>query len=303
MTIQAWVWGTGAMAEAVVGAGLVQPLGFVDSAQSRWGQHFYENTVVGPSALLGDSAPVVIASVYFEEIYDQALLLGVEPERLHAAFRDEVLSPEQTSDMVEKQRKQNRWIQQFRDAHLADAVGYGDEHLEHIRAAAKLAKPHGLALEFGVFKASSLNVLAATLEQRVYGFDAFSGLRQAWTVFHRKGAFDLKGDLPRTHPNAELVVGYFEDTLPQFLDTHPEPVSFMHCDADLFESTEFVLRLCKSRFFPGTVLVMDDFLHPMDYERCDFRAFETLRSDIDVEYLSWDRSGSVAMKVLKVKGQ
>ena len=73
------------------------------------------------------------------------------------------------------------------------------------------------------------------------------------------GHFDrAAGALPTFRPEAsgsiELVKGWFEDTLPGFLQSRPAvPVSLLHLDSDVYSAAAFVLRylLSQERIGPG----------------------------------------------------
>lgn len=130
-------------------------------------------------------------------------------------------------------------------------------------ACASMRTP-GLCIEFGVWKGGSLNYLADLLHpDKIFGFDSFEGLPEDWSMggkFHPKGTF--RTDLPQVRGNAELVPGWFSDTLPRFLKEHPEPVSLLHIDSDLYSSAKYVLTMLNDRISVGTVIMFD--------ELCDF---------------------------------
>jgi hypothetical protein len=77
-----------------------------------------------------------------------------------------------------------------------------------------LIKNDGLILEFGVASGRTINHLASLSEQKVFGFDVFSGLPETWRTGFEKGAFAQS--LPDVRKNVELVVGLFEETIPSF---------------------------------------------------------------------------------------
>ena len=80
----------------------------------------------------------------------------------------------------------------------------------------------GPSLEFGVWSGNSVNLIASLLpSSKVYGFDSFEGLPEAW--FGKAdgiGQFSRNGELPQVRENVELVVGWFDHVLAPFLDTH-----------------------------------------------------------------------------------
>ena len=47
------------------------------------------------------------------------------------------------------------------------------------------------------------------------------------------GYLSLGGQALPVGPNVELHIGWFEDTLPPFTETHKEDVAFVYIDCDL----------------------------------------------------------------------
>jgi predicted O-methyltransferase YrrM len=139
--------------------------------------------------------------------------------------------------------------------------------------ALSVAPQGGMALEFGVFAGRSLTVIAdARKGERVYGFDSFEGLPEDYRPHVRQGVFALD-QLPRVE-GAELVVGWFDDTLPGFLESHPGPVDFLHVDGDLYSSAVTVLDLVGPRLIPGSIVIFDEFFNYPGWQKHEFRAWE-----------------------------
>lgn len=154
--------------------------------------------------------------------------------------------------------------------------------LEH---ALKIAPADGMALEFGVCTGGTLKLIAQRRDGReVYGFDSFQGLPEDWRTSIPAGAFAVD-ELPEVD-GAELVVGWFADTLPGFLATHPGPVAFVHLDADLYSSTKTVLDHLGPRLRSGTVIVFDEYFNYPGWEQHEHRAWEEFvaRSEITFRY-------------------
>ncbi|MGY1835161.1 class I SAM-dependent methyltransferase [Blastococcus sp. SYSU DS0510] len=129
-----------------------------------------------------------------------------------------------------------------------------------LRYALELAPPGGMALEFGVFQGRSLRIIAAAREGReVYGFDSFQGLPADYRPHVRAGAFAVDR-IPEVE-GAELVTGWFDETLPGFLDQHPGPVHFLHVDGDLYSSAVTVLSLVGPRLVAGSVVLFDEYFN------------------------------------------
>ncbi|MGY1721919.1 class I SAM-dependent methyltransferase [Blastococcus sp. SYSU DS0533] len=152
----------------------------------------------------------------------------------------------------------------------------------------EIAPRGGMALEFGVFEGRSLEIVAARRGRcEVYGFDSFEGLPEDYRPHVRAGAFAV-GSLPDVE-GAELVVGWFEETLPQFLASHPGPVDFVHVDGDLYSSAVTVLELVGPRLAAGSVLVFDEFFNFPGWEAHEFRAWQEwlTRTGARAEYMAY----------------
>jgi hypothetical protein len=148
----------------------------------------------------------------------------------------------------------------------------GQPHGELRRKAVQRAPNDGLFLEFGVYTGNWINALARYREVTFYGFDSFEGLPDPWSLVG-SGHFALGGQLPKVEPNVVLIKGWFHESLPPFLAEHPEPVSFIHMDCDLYSSTTTVLNLLKPRIHPGTEIVLDDYMLEPGWERQEHKAF------------------------------
>ena len=185
-----------------------------------------------------------------------------------------------------------------------------------------------LFLEFGVFQGRDIGVIAGKLRGKhsdsleppvVHGFDSFRGLPTDWenksnsgredaspgfrpgsngdngaaaSGAYPKGTFDLGGILPVVDDNVRLHCGWFNDTLPPFLDGHAgSPCAFVHMDADLYSSTIEVLTLLFSRghIIPGTVLNFDEFINYEGWERGEYAAWieATERFGVEWAYLCY----------------
>jgi hypothetical protein len=154
-----------------------------------------------------------------------------------------------------------------------------------LRYALEIAPQGGMALEFGVYTGRSLTEIAQGRKGReVYGFDSFQGLPEDYRPHVREGAFAVD-ERPRVD-GAELVVGYFENTLPGFLETHPGPVDLVHVDGDLYSSAVTVLDLVGPRLLAGSVLVFDEFFNYPGWQAHEFRAWQEWleRTGARVEY-------------------
>jgi Methyltransferase domain len=159
----------------------------------------------------------------------------------------------------------------------------------------------GMALEFGVFKGTTLRMIAdARNGTEVYGFDSFDGLPEDWRPGFAAGHFAIdEAGLPVV-PGATLVKGWFDATLPGFLAEHPGPVAFVHIDSDLYSSARTVLSLLRPRIVPGTVICFDEYYNFPGWEQDEHRAWTEFveETGIGFEYIAYTPDGwNVAVRI------
>lgn len=173
-----------------------------------------------------------------------------------------------------------------------------------------------LWLEFGVWMGHSLNLIGQRAQEldrrsRVFGFDAFRGLPEVWRNstalgdawakrWTAKGAFDLGGEAPDFLVNmdaAELVVGWFNESLPAFLAREHAMVSLVHIDSDLYSSAATVLKLLGPRLLPGAVLIFDELVNYPG-----FRQGEALALHEWLESPGFRSSGHSGLQVVGYRG-
>jgi len=131
----------------------------------------------------------------------------------------------------------------------------------------------GLVLEFGVWSGTTINRIAAQVAPRIaHGFDSFEGLPEDWREGYEKGVF-ARTALPEVADTVALHVGWFDRTLPGFLDAHPGPAAFIHMDCDLYSSTQTVLSQLRDRIVPGTVIMFDEYFNYPGWQQHEYRAF------------------------------
>ena len=148
----------------------------------------------------------------------------------------------------------------------------------------------GLVLEFGVAGGESIRFLAQRTSRPIHGFDSFEGMPEDWGGRHEeKGHYSTGGRLPSVPASVTLHKGWFESTLPAFLDTNGGPVAFAHIDCDLYTSTKTVLDAIAPRLVAGSVLVFDEFFNIPNWRENEYRAFREFVKDHDVavSYICW----------------
>lgn len=175
-----------------------------------------------------------------------------------------------------------------------------ETHGENLEKAVTDANHDGLFLEFGVASGHTITRIASCHDGKVYGFDSFKGLPEDWRDGIGKGAF-AQDNLPVVPDNVELIVGLFQDTLDDFLSTHPGNIGFVHLDADLYSSTSYVLNKLKDRFVDGSILMFDEFAHYPGYKEHEYKALiEFLeQTGFDVELVSKWHGESYTFKLVR----
>ena len=160
----------------------------------------------------------------------------------------------------------------------------------------------GWILEFGVATGRTLNQFAKWLPNKfVYGFDGFEGLPEDWTSRMRKGFF-ARSRLPRVRENCQLVVGWFDQTLPIFKHKIKNgPIALLHVDCDLYSSTVTILNNLKDNIVPGTVIVFDEYINYPGWQLDEFKAWQEhcRMYGVEYEYIGRvSRHQKVAVRVL-----
>ena len=187
------------------------------------------------------------------------------------------------------------------EAKMPDAIGMNDQASCLRHALSKVGSTPGVFMEFGVFQGTSIRIIGdvAGTQRRIYGFDSFEGLPTDWFGYSvTAGHFNMKGRLPEVRPNTTLVKGWFSDTLPQWCDSHPDPVAFLNIDSDLYSSAVTVLTLLKDRIQPGTIIHFDEYLNYPGWQHHEHKAWGefTTAHHVDFTYLAYSRWG-VALRV------
>lgn len=189
--------------------------------------------------------------------------------------------------------------------HLKTAMLFADRYalLTYAVNLAKATTPGGLVCEFGVAGGKTLRHIAGLWGGPVHGFDSFEGLPEDWTgTAEQAGRFDLKGKLPKLAANAALHVGWFENSLPPFLGTHPGQAALLHLDADLYSSTKTVLEAFRDRIAPGTVLVFDEYYNYPNWREHEFKAFQEFvaAAGLAYKYVGFSTlQGQAAVQILE----
>lgn len=142
----------------------------------------------------------------------------------------------------------------------------------------------GLIAEFGVRNGHSINHIAKIFSDRtIYGFDSFEGLPEQWGDL-AKGAYTVDGRLPQVRSNVKLIKGWFEDSLPKFIQNCHENIAFLNVDCDLYSSTATILENLSGRFIPGSIIIFDEYIMNENWREDEYKAFQEWIAKYGVEY-------------------
>ena len=191
-------------------------------------------------------------------------------QRLHGYLRQEAGLASRNIDLT-RQHKATAESAALVDQYMSMAKSYPDK-FSLLRAALAQVEIQGLHCEFGVYQAETINFMASLIPGEIHGFDSFKGLPEDWRVGHEKGTFATQ-DLPLVRDNVRLHPGWFEDSIPPFMEQHAGPVAFLHLDADLYSSTQTVLECFRDRIVAGTVIQFDEFFNYPGWQEGEYKAF------------------------------
>ena len=139
----------------------------------------------------------------------------------------------------------------------------GKDRRRHLRETLGCVTITGNILEFGVYKGGTINIISDRFKSDTcWGFDSFEGLPEDWVmnegsaVKFKQGHF--KTILPKVNDNVNLVKGWFDKTLPEWIKIHQQPIKLLHIDCDLYSSTKIIFETLNKYIRPGTVIIFDE---------------------------------------------
>ena len=181
-------------------------------------------------------------------------------------------------------------------------VPYYTDKQQVIDYALKNAGIDGLYCEFGVYKGKSVNYIARKVSQPVHAFDSFEGLPEDWSVKHGKGLFALD-KMPVFENNVIVHKGWFEETLPVFIEEYKDNVSFLHIDSDLYSSARSILHWLDKRIVENTVILFDEYFNFPFWQHHEYKAFREFvkKNNVRYEYLCYcsaSYGSNVAIRIL-----
>ena len=168
-------------------------------------------------------------------------------------------------------RSRLKAFQYFRDIKpIPKLLGSGHAVLK--KAYEAISLQNGLILEFGVRHGTSIRQLASLTSKPIYGFDSFEGLPEDWHQ-ESKEVYSTRGKIPKVPAHVTLIPGWFEETLPLFLEKHGEDIALINIDCDIYSSTKTVLDLLSPRIKKGTIILFDEYIGNLHWEEDEHKAF------------------------------
>ena len=214
-------------------------------------------------------------------------------------FRRFMLKHYASNLLVDMNLEAKKSTLEYIKANMVDAP-YFEKHPQLVSYALSRIETKGLNLEFGVGRGKSMRWIAPNVEGNVHGFDSFEGIQEHWNG-NPIGSFAQK-QMPKVPENVEFHVGYFDATLPGFLEKHPEPVAFLHVDCDLYSSTVTIFEALSDRLQPGAIVLFDEYYNFHRWQQHEFRAFQEFvaREGVQYEYIAFSVTGQqVAVRILE----
>lgn len=160
-----------------------------------------------------------------------------------------------------------------------------------------LVPDYGLWLEFGVYVGGTIRRIAKrTSRNCIFGFDSFEGLPENWDYRDNgafpKGSFNLGGWMPQVPDNVTLVKGWYKDVLPLFVKDHPEPVTFLHVDSDIYSSACDIFNNIAPQISNGCIIVFDEMEGYYGFEHHEWKAWWEFvdKHNITFEWIGGNRS-------------
>ena len=171
-----------------------------------------------------------------------------------------------------------------------------------------LLNTSGLILEFGCWKGQTIDMISDYTPKTVYGFDTFKGIEYQWgetnmkkfeldkipTTVHKldkSEQYKSTGIITSFNKNVTFIQGLFSDTLPKFMKLHNNPISFIHIDCDVYESTKTIFDCCGKNISNGCIIVFDDLFNYKNFQNHEIKAFYEWSTENNIQY-EWIGSAS-----------
>tara|TARA_B100000686_G_scaffold143724_1_gene151259 strand:+ start:761 stop:1519 length:759 start_codon:yes stop_codon:yes gene_type:complete len=159
-------------------------------------------------------------------------------------------------------------------------------------------------IEFGVHTGYSSNLFSEILKDiKIYCFDSFEGLREDYLgTGLSKGMFNLNKKVPKLNDNCVPVIGWIQDTLPEFISENKDlKINFVHIDTDTYQTGIFILQQIKPYLINDSIIIFDQLFNFPGWSVGEYKALIEVFREEEYKFLAFakDRSTSAVIKYKK----
>jgi len=176
----------------------------------------------------------------------------------------------------------------YAEEYMTDALIFHDESKASMYYyALRNLRIEGLITEFGVFKGSSINLIASKMPHKtIYGFDSFEGLSEDWAGASLcKGTFGLDGVMPEVLPNVVLIKGFFNETVVPWFKSQEQPLALLVVDCDTYDSAKTVVTAAIEKHIKkGTLILFDEYFGYPSWRNHEFKVWQEIVSEYKIKY-------------------
>lgn len=195
------------------------------------------------------------------------------------------------AQLTERNRRAAVSTYDFVEAEMSEAVFSKDQFAVIKSKATEMMTLDGQILDLGVYKGASTRALARIYPERhIHGFDSFEGLPGDWAHVLKGDFGDVAGALPDVPENVSLWKGWFEDSLPRWIEDHGDrPISILRVDCDIYSSTKTIFEVLEPLIQEGTWIVFDELIGLTGWEHHEHKAFVEFieRTGFEYEYIAY----------------
>mgnify|MGYP001191266242 CR=1 FL=1 len=155
-------------------------------------------------------------------------------------------------------------------------------------------------LEFGVAGGGSSSNFFSKYVNKLFAFDSFEGLIEDWVgTSLPKGYYNQNKKIPKLNSNVEPIVGWAEETIGSFIETHNPKINFIHFDMDTYKSTKLVLEKTKPFLVKNAILIFDNIYNYAGWENGEFKALYEVFKENEFDFKAFNLLGKQIVIQLK----
>jgi len=191
---------------------------------------------------------------------------------------------------------------QYAKEHMKNSIVMFDETRERMwNYSINSISKEGHITEFGTYRGESTNYIAKKINDKtLHAFDSLQGLKENWSGYEwEAGSFAL-GEKPFFVDNVNFVEGWFDESLPGWLEENPGEIAYIHIDSDTYESANTILTLSgPERINSGTIILFGEYFGYPNWREHQYKAWQEFVSanNLQYEYLGFNKQ-QVLVKVL-----